>query len=432
MTAREANFDGLIGPTHNYAGLALGNVASATNKGAVSNPREAALQGLAKMKALADAGLVQGFLPPHPRPDLRVLHNLGFRGTFRRQIEACAAISPDLLANVYSASAMWTANAATVAPSADTDDGRVHFTPANLVSHLHRTIEAPQTARALKVIFPDEGLFAHHEPLPAVAEFGDEGAANHVRLHKDGEDAVHVFVYGLDGDRFRARQTRRASEAVARLHGLRPERCVFLPQSREAIDAGAFHNDVVGVGDGRALFFHERSFEDLAAAKAAILAAAPFAEFVEAPASEVSVEDAVTSYLFNSQLLTLPDGSMTLVLPQETEENARTRGFVERVVGEEGPIAAARYFDVRESMRNGGGPACLRLRVVLTDAELAATNPGFLLTDERYDALVRWVARHYRDRIAPADLADPALAEECLTAVEALQRLLDAPGLYAL
>ena len=52
-TAREFNFDGLVGPSHNYAGLSFGNVASFSNVKSASNPKQAALQGLAKMRALA-------------------------------------------------------------------------------------------------------------------------------------------------------------------------------------------------------------------------------------------------------------------------------------------------------------------------------------------------------------------------------------------
>ncbi|MGA8031441.1 MAG: N-succinylarginine dihydrolase, partial [Casimicrobiaceae bacterium] len=43
------NFDGIPGPTHNYSGLAQGNLAAERNAQQVSNPREAALQGLEKM-----------------------------------------------------------------------------------------------------------------------------------------------------------------------------------------------------------------------------------------------------------------------------------------------------------------------------------------------------------------------------------------------
>ena len=139
--AREANFDGLVGPTHNYAGLSWGNVASKSNVSAVSNPKEAALQGLAKMKQLADRGYVQGVLPPHERPHLPTLRALGFSGNDADVLAQVLKKSPDLLAAVSSAAAMWTANAATVSPSADTRDRRVHFTPANLSAKFHRSIE---------------------------------------------------------------------------------------------------------------------------------------------------------------------------------------------------------------------------------------------------------------------------------------------------
>src|SRR4029077_2346121 len=89
---------------------------------------------------------------------------------------------PRLLVAAYSASAMWAANAATVSPSADTADGRVHFTPANLPTQLHRSIEPPVTSAVLRQIFPEGEYFAHHDPLPASEEFADEGAANHMRL----------------------------------------------------------------------------------------------------------------------------------------------------------------------------------------------------------------------------------------------------------
>lgn len=422
---REVNFDGLIGPTHNYAGLALGNVASAKNAGAVSNPRAAALQGLAKMRALIELGCMQGCLPPLGRPDLKTLRALGFSGEDRRIVEQAAKTAPQLLANVYSASAMWTANAATVAPSPDTPDGRVHFTPANLAANFHRSIEAGDTARALKHVFADPAHFIHHPLLPGGVHFGDEGAANHGRLAPAPEKpGVHLFVYGEDGSRFPARQKRRASESVARAHGLAPEKCVFIKQSRTALDAGAFHNDVVGVANGGVLFLHEQSFEDREAALAAIRKAAPFVEVIEAKAHNVSLDDAVTSYLFNSQLVSLVGGEMALVLPRETEENAATKAFVDETIAGNNPVNRAIYLDVRESMRNGGGPACLRLRVVLSGEERACVNPHFLLDEAKITALENWVGAHYRDRLAVDDLKDPAFMDEAFTALDALTGLL--------
>lgn len=436
MTYHEYNFDGLIGPTHNYAGLSFGNIASATNKGAASNPREAALQGLQKMRAAMELGLKQGFLPPQDRPHLKTLRALGFTGSDRQVIEKAAKTEPQLLANCYAASAMWTANAGTVAPSPDTDDGKAHFTAANLAANFHRSIEADTTSRVLKHIFKNQKHFVHHEPLPGAMHFGDEGAANHGRLcESHGDKGVHLFVYGEDGEKFPARQKKRASEAVARNHLLDPAQTVFVQQSKTALDAGAFHNDVVGVANGTVLFLHEQSFADAQAAYAAIREKAPFVEIIEAPASAVSLDDCIKSYLFNSQLLTLPandgaEGEMALLLPQESEENERVKAFVDETLARNNPINRVIYKNVRESMRNGGGPACLRLRVVLSEEEAAAADQHFILDEAAITALESWVKTHYRDRITPDDLADPALMEESFAAMDALTDLLGMGAFY--
>lgn len=431
MAHHEVNFDGLIGPTHNYSGLALGNLAAAKNAGGVSNPKAAALQGVAKMRAVAGLGLKQGFLPPHDRPHLSTLRSLGFAGPDERVLEQVIKLAPDLLANIFSASPMWTANAATVAPSVDTSDNRVHFTPANLAGNFHRSIEAPTTARLLKAIFPEGETFAHHAPLPGGVHFGDEGAANHGRLCENHDQpGVHLFVYGEDGDRFPARQKRRASEAVARNHRLSSRQTLFLQQARVALDAGAFHNDVVCVANGPVLFCHEQSFENRDEAHAAIRSAAPYAEIIEAKANQVPLKDAITSYLFNSQLITLPGGEMALVLPRETEENDATRAIVEAQLAANNPINRALYLDVRESMRNGGGPACLRLRVLLSEEECSAVKPGFILDENGFAALEGWIDRHYRDKLAPADLADPHLMRESFAALDELTQMFGLGAIY--
>ncbi len=431
MTYSEYNFDGLIGPTHNYAGLSFGNLASATNKGATSNPLEAALQGLAKMRAAMELGLKQGFLPPQDRPHLKTLRALGFSGSDARVIEKAGAVSPTLLSNCYAASCMWTANAGTIGPSPDTGDGKVHFTAANLAANFHRAIEADTTTRVLAHIFNDERYFVHHPPLPGAMHFGDEGAANHGRLAQShGDVGVHLFVYGEDGDKFPARQKRAASEAIARNHLLDPVKTVFVQQSEAALDAGAFHNDVVGVANGTVLFLHEQSFADPQAAYSAIREAVPFVEIIEAPTNKVSLEDAVKSYLFNSQLLTLPGGEMALLLPTESEENEAVKSFLEETVSKNNPINRLIFKNVRESMRNGGGPACLRLRVVLSDEEAAAANAHFLLDDQKIARLEDWVKAHYRDRVIPDDLRDPAFMEESFAAMDALTNLLGMGAFY--
>ena len=444
-SALEANFDGLVGPTHNYAGLSFGNVASANNANRVSNPREAALQGLAKMKALADLGYAQGVLPPQERPSIALLRTLGFSGDDRNVIREAARTAPGLLSAACSAASMWTANAATVSPSADTADGRVHFTPANLCSKLHRAFEHETTARVLRAAFPDEARFAHHNALPGWPSLGDEGAANHTRLcGAYGERGVEFFVYGRDDlanapapRRFPARQTLQASQAIARVHGLADDDVVFAQQHPDAIDAGVFHNDVIAVGNGNVLFCHAQAFVDQAAVLARLrerlAARGTRLDVVEVSVDEVSLADAVGSYLFNSQLLArAPEagGGMCLVVPQECRERPAVWRYLEAQVAGGGPIRELRVFDLRESMRNGGGPACLRLRVVLTDEERNATHAGIWIDDARYTTLADWVKRHYRDRLAVSDLADPALLDECRTALDELTRLLGLGCLY--
>jgi len=438
MSAIEANFDGLVGPTHNYAGLAEGNLASAKNAGNTAGPRAGVLEGLAKAKRLADAGLVQGFLPPHERPFIPGLRALGFTGTDSQVWETAFRRAPVLAKNMTSASAMWAANAAMVSPGADTADGRVHFSAANLLSTLHRSIEGPQTARALRTIFPDDSRFAVHDPLPMQAGYADEGAANHVRLCAEhGAPGVEILVYGRDAfeswqARFPARQTKQACEAIARRHGLDPERTVIVRQSRAAIEAGAFHNDVVCVGNGPVLFFHEQAFEDTEDALDDIRAAAKGLfdpVFVEVPQADVPIGDAITSYIFNSQLLDWPgEDRMVLLAPKETQETPSTRAFCEQTVAGNGPIGRVDYADVRQSMRNGGGPACLRLRVVLTPAELKAVNPRVMLDDRLFGALTAWAKTHYRERLKPSDLADPALIGESRTALDALTQIMNLGG----
>lgn len=438
--AIEANFDGLVGPTHNYAGLSWGNVASKSNVNAESNPREAALQGLAKMKRLADRGYVQGVLPPHERPHIPTLRQLGYSGSDAEILAAAAKDNPVVLAAVSSASCMWTANAATVSASADTADHRVHFTPASLNAKFHRSIEHVVTGRALKAIFSDEAYFAHHPALPPVSQFGDEGAANHTRLcAAHGEPGVELFVYGataFDDDapapqRFPARQTLEASQAIARLHGLDDHHAVFAQQNPAAIDAGVFHNDVIAVGNGNVLFYHEQAFLDEARVLADIRQRLKGAELapVRVAESDVPLADAVASYLFNSQLLNSPDG-MLLAVPGECREIESVSRYLDGLVAGDGPITAVEVFDVKQSMRNGGGPACLRLRVALRDDELQAMHQGVLLTDELYQRLTTWVEAHYRDRLTQADLADPLLLQECRHALDELTGILGLGMIY--
>jgi succinylarginine dihydrolase len=447
MKSVEVNFDSIVGPTHNYAGLAYGNVASQKNKGGPSHPRKAALEGLAKMKFLADLGVPQAVLPPQLRPDLHTLRCLGYTGPDAHVLEAVAKDDPPLLAAVSSASAMWAANAATVSPSPDTEDGRLHFSPANLISQLHRSIEPRQTAATLRAIFHDQAFFAHHTPLPPHNRFADEGAANHTRLCAPGDYAgpgLELFVYGrqvsppspIQPKVFPARQTIEACRALARRHRLSPDRVLYVRQCPDAIDAGVFHNDVAAVGNQNVFLCHGHAFHHQAGVLREMreaferLTGGPL-HVIQVPDEELTLGEAVDTYLFNSQIVTLPDGTMALIAPSESGEHPRARAVVDRILGSDTPIKTAHFLDVRHSMRNGGGPACLRLRVVLTRAELARVHGRVFLDDGLYSRLVDWVTRHYREELKAEELADVRLLEECRAALDELTSILGLPGLYA-
>lgn len=410
---KEINFDGLIGPSHNYAGLSPGNLAATRNAGKVAAPRRAALEGIAKMRANLALGLTQGVLLPLARPDHAWLASLA---------TDYGAASPHLQAQALSASAMWAANAATVSPAPDTSDGRCHLSVANLVTMPHRSHEWAGTLAQLQLAFADPS-FAVHGPVPA--PFGDEGAANHMRLcATHGQPGVEVFVYGVSGGPFPARQHREASMAVARRHGL--ARALFVEQSEAAIAAGAFHNDVVAVANERVLFAHELAFADKDAFYADLRGRLPEVEIVEVPAARVILADAVSSYLFNAQLVTLADGGMALILPEEARENEAVWTWLQEMIAGNGPIRRLEVVDVRQSMANGGGPACLRLRVV---ADPATIDPRFLADEARLDLIAGVVGHHWPEEIPHDAIADPALIA---TIERARTALLEAMGIVEL
>jgi succinylarginine dihydrolase len=439
---REIQFDGLVGLTHNYAGLSPGNLASLAHEGQTSNPKAAALQGLSKMRLLRRLGVAQAVLPPHERPKLTSLRALGFSGRDEDVIAAAARDGGVYLRLCSSASAMWAANAATVTPSSDSLDGLVHFTPANLQSMFHRAIEAPTTLRVLRAIFAGPP-FVVHEPLPCggggYGPFSDEGAANHLRLQSP-LGAANVFAWGRSTwaaatdprpTRYPARQTRESAEAIARLHRLPPHATFFVQQDPDGIDAGAFHTDVLAVANGPVLLMHELAFLDADRILQDLFRViGEELSVVRATSAELPPHHAVRSYAFNSQLVTVADGSMVLVAPEDAREDAPSRAFLERAAGMGGPIAAIHYVDVRQSMQNGGGPACLRLRVPLTDDEMTAIRANVIVDDALDQSLRAWIERHYRDRLGPDDLADPALALEGMRALDELTQLLSLGSIY--
>jgi len=416
MTLVEINFDGIIGPSHNYAGLSRGNLASANNAGAASYPKAAALQGIEKMRTNIALGLAQGFFMPLDRPNHDWLRGLA---TDMQSAE------PHIRAAAFSASSMWAANAATVSPAPDTADGKCHLSAANLLTMAHRSHEWTGTLAQLRLAFANEKHFLVDGPVPA--PFGDEGAANFMRLCASHDAAgIEIFVYGKSGGPFPARQHIEASKAIARAHQLDPAKILFVQQSEAAIAAGAFHNDVVAVANERVLFTHEQAFEYPDQTYSDIKRMMPEAEIIIVPANRVSLADAIQSYLFNAQLVTLPDGGMALILPSEAQDNARVWGWLTEMVEGNGPIRKLVPVDVRQSMANGGGPACLRLRVV---ADPATIDQRFMADATKLDTIAEVVAAYWPDTITPEQLSDPDLLDKVRLARLALLEAADLIGL---
>lgn len=437
MNTYELNIDGLVGPTHHYAGLSAGNIASTSNAQTTANPKAAALQGLHKMRILHQLGVKQAIMPPHLRPNLALLRQLGFSGNPAQLLKKAHHQAPELLSACYSASSMWTANAATVSPSSDTADQRVHFTAANLINNLHRHQEARFSQSLLQQLFADKQYFHHHLPLPSTGITRDEGAANHNRLcQTHGTPGIHLFVYNQQmlpiGNNtpaptlFPARQTREASEAIARSHQLDENLVFFAQQNPAVVDQGVFHNDVIAVANESVLLIHEDAFLNQKEVLARLQSKAYHSlQIIEIKREQITVADAVKSYLFNSQLITLPNQEMALIAPIECELTHHIKLFIDELLASpNNPITQVYYLDLKQSMRNGGGPACLRLRVVLNEQELLAMHQGVIVNETLLGSLESWVTQHYRSELFAADLSDPALMDESYRALDALTDLL--------
>ncbi|NGX42309.1 MAG: N-succinylarginine dihydrolase [Chlamydiae bacterium] len=441
----DVNFNGLVGPTYNFSGLSQDNEASVANRNQPSNPKAAALQVLEMMKFLSDLGIRQAVLPPHERPHIPTFRALGFGGSDRTIPEKVYQEMPEILLLGSSASSMWAANVATITPSIDSIDHKVHITPTNMSRTVHRTIETEFTAKTLKLIFPSTAYFTHHPALPFGKQFADEGSANQCHFcSKNNHTGIHLFVYG-DTSRqpyppregISARQTLEASQTLARSHRLNPERIIFAQQSTAALEAGIFHNDLISVGTNNLFFFHERAFEDEAFIMDTLRDKVKEhcdtdMYLIKVPNEEISLRHAIQTYLFNSQLIKLPDGAFTLIAPAECQTfNSISRYLDNLTKDPEIPLRDIHYINIRESMRNGGGPACLRLPAILTQNEINAMHPNIFLTERLYTRLINWIEKHFREHLEPKDLADPNLVDETQQALDELTKILDLGKIYS-
>lgn len=440
MKSFEVNFDGLVGPTHNYGGLAQGDMASLRNAFKISNPREAALQGLNKMFFLKKLGILQAVLPPHERPFLQFLDNIGFKTKKNLPLKKIYPLFPEIYRALYSSSGMWAANSATVSPSVDSQDGLVHITPANLVSNLHRSFESEFNYQIFNIIFNDKQYFKLHPPLYKHPSFADEGAANHLRFCQTyDKPGIQVFVYGKISQahesltrRYPARQTFEASYALTKLHRLKQKNMMLVKQSDNAIEQGVFHNDVISTGNQNVFLYHEAAFEETNKVITSLKRMIPFEmHFIPVSTQDLSIQGAVNSYIFNSQLVTLPNNTMALIAPLESQIHKASYQVLLKILKEDNPISSLHFVNCHQSMLNGGGPACLRLRVVLTEGEFNACHQGIFLDENLYQSLVKWIEKHFRDKLTEKDLLDPALIEESYTALDEVSQILKLGSIYS-
>ena len=189
---------------------------------------------------------------------------------------------------------------------------------------------------------------------------------------------------------------------------------------------------MIAVGNQNVLFYHDQAFykKDAGLKELQTKFGDSPLHLIEVPTDEVSVQDAIKTYLFNTQIITLPSGDMTIIAPTDCEENDAVKRYLDKLVTLGTPIKSVNYFDVKQSMRNGGGPACLRLRVAMNDQELDAVNPATLINDMQFARLNKWVDKHYRDVLAEDDLRDPQLLIESRTALDELTQLLKLGSVY--
>jgi len=434
MIYQEVNFNGIPGPTHLFSGLGMGNLASMTNEGQLSHPQKAALQSLEKIKFLFQLGSIEAIIPPHRRPYLDILNFYGYSGTPMEKILQAYSLDPKVFKAIFSSSSMWTANAATVTPSLDSLDKKVHITPANLKTNFHRSFESQVNYRILRKIFKSS-FFSIHAPLNT--SYPDEGGANHVRLApRHGSQGVELFVYGEqpNGDtlQFPARQSFQASKQLTELHKLSSDNFVLACQSARAIDAGVFHNDVISTGNENFFLYHEDSFNDSKKVieelkkKYNSISEEQLICF-EVKSQDLSLADAVKSYLFNSQVVSLDSSSrMLLLAPMESKTNANSKKVIDKIIADKSnPISELRFFDLNESMKNGGGPACLRLRVVLSEEEKDSCDQKFFFDETLFERIGNWIMDFYPVNLRVETLVQPSFYEKTTKAFDELELIFD-------
>jgi len=193
--------------------------------------------------------------------------------------------------------------------------------------------------------------------------------------------------------------------------------------------ACVFHNDVISTAHEHLWFMHEVAFENVDASLGEIEAAylrqtGRNLRIIVVGSDELPLPVAVQTYLFNSQIITLPKADprepsrFHWIAPQQCEKTLETNQLLQRWQKDrELSLEKVHYVSLQESMANGGGPACLRLRISLNREQLAALPPRIFLDAEQYHRVHDWIVKWYPEQLALSDLADATLVEHFQQAV---------------
>ncbi len=413
MKHKQIFVDGIIGPTYHYGGMAVGNVLSQAHKHQESYPKKAALEGLEKMNQVRQLGCLQYVLPPLCKDVDRLLSLWGYeQGDMTSRLKALGYAHPYYLSALFSGASAWVANSCHITPSCDALDGICHITPANLVSCFHRHLDVDGYRDFLHQLFLNDELFQIYDPLPVV--YTDEGMANTIRLSGGNELGLYLHVYGKTLSQrftrtFPARQTKEAFDRICYTH--KRQDSMDIQQSPFAIDAGVFHNDVIAFGSHNLLVLHEHAFDNQVDVLNSITDRyqSKYGEplhVYEVSNEVLSLDEAVHTYFFNSQLILVEKNTFHLLIPSRAMSHSGVKKSLKRLSKLKGLSITVHEVSCEESIKNGGGPACLRFFSVLNKAEHKAINSKFLLTDEMYEQWFQFIQTHYPDTLSFDDLKD--------------------------
>ena len=121
---------------------------------------------------------------------------------------------------------------------------------------------------------------------------------------------------------------------------------------------------------------------------------------------------------------------MQLILPEEVKDFSNCMSWLDKLK-QISDVKTFNFVDIRQSMMNGGGPACLRLKVILNEEEQNNLNQKFLMNNKKLDSIKLLIEREYRDVLYPDDLKDPSLLDESRRVLDELTQIFGIGSIYA-